>query len=176
VSTYSKGERARLGIALALVPDPHVILLDEPTDGLDPLGRRAVRDLLIELKGEGRAILLNSHLLSEAELCCDRVAILSLGRVVASGKTNELLASEACDVALRVVPLPTAEDMAKLAGLARSARLEGGLVSVTLAREGDIDKLVDAVRSRGLSLRELTPKRRGLEELFLDAVKAGAPT
>src|SRR5581483_1247197 len=73
VGTYSKGERARLGLALALLPDPKVLLLDEPTDGLDPLGRREVRDLLVELKKEGRAILLNSHLLSEAELCCDHV-------------------------------------------------------------------------------------------------------
>jgi ABC-2 type transport system ATP-binding protein len=171
VATYSKGERARLGLALALLPDPKVVLLDEPTDGLDPVGRHDVRDFLLELKAEGRAILLNSHLLSEAELCCDHVAILAQGLVVAQGETGELLAQKGSqEVVLRVVPSPSDEDLAKLAAIAKSIRRENGTLVCSLANEGDIDRLVDAVRARGLSLRELAPRRASLEQFFLDAI------
>jgi ABC-2 type transport system ATP-binding protein len=92
VGTYSKGERARLGLALALMGDPAVLLLDEPTDGLDPVGRKDVRDLLRALREEGRAVMLNSHLLAEVEACCDRVIIIKAGKVLAQGRTDELLA------------------------------------------------------------------------------------
>jgi ABC-2 type transport system ATP-binding protein len=174
VSTYSKGERARLGIALALVPDPKIILLDEPTDGLDPVGRREVRELLVALKGEGRAILLNSHLLSEAELCCDHVSILARGQVVASGKTQELLSSGTQRLTLKTVPQASDEDLAKLAALAKSARREGDALVVELAQESDVDKVVDLVRARGLSLRELTARRPSLEQYFMQAIQVPA--
>jgi ABC-2 type transport system ATP-binding protein len=171
VATYSKGERARLGLGLALVPDPRVVLLDEPTDGLDPVGRREVRDFLVELKGEGRAILLNSHLLSEAQLCCDHIAILSQGKVVASGKTSELLSQAGGrEVVARIVPAPSDDDLAKLAASAKSVRREGEQLIFGLESEGDVDKLVDAIRARGLSLRELAPRRDTLEQFFLNAI------
>jgi ABC-2 type transport system ATP-binding protein len=90
VDAMSKGMQQRLGIAQALVGDPRLLLLDEPTSALDPVGRRVVRDLLTELKGRGVAVLLNSHLLSEIELVCDRVAILSRGKIVSAGTPGEL--------------------------------------------------------------------------------------
>jgi ABC-2 type transport system ATP-binding protein len=173
VGTYSKGERARLGLALSLLPDPRVLLLDEPTDGLDPVGRREVRDLLVELKKEGRAILLNSHLLSEAELCCDHVAILARGSVVAAGKTEDLLTQGGGHVyTLRLAPAPSDEDLAELAKIAKSAKrgAEPGLVTCELAGDGAVDALVDGIRARKLSLRELAPKRATLEQYFLEAV------
>ena len=86
----SKGMQQRLGIAQALVGSPRLLLLDEPTSALDPVGRRIVRDLLVELRARGVAVLLNSHLLSEVELVCDRVAILLAGRVVREGAPAEL--------------------------------------------------------------------------------------
>src|ERR671939_1861586 len=86
----SKGMQQRLGLAQALVGAPRVLLLDEPTSALDPVGRRIVRTLLEELRGRGVSVLLNSHLLSEVELVCDRVAILSRGRVVAAGTPAQL--------------------------------------------------------------------------------------
>src|SRR5438045_976624 len=85
VKTYSKGMKQRLGIAQALLHDPEVIFLDEPTDGVDPLGRREIRALMQRLKGEGKTIFLNSHLLGEVELICDRVGILQKGEVVREG-------------------------------------------------------------------------------------------
>jgi len=90
VDAMSKGMQQRLGIAQALVGDPKLVLLDEPTSALDPVGRRTVRDLLESLRGRGVGVLLNSHLLSEVELVCDRVSIIDGGRVVAAGRPSEL--------------------------------------------------------------------------------------
>jgi len=90
VGAMSKGMQQRLGIAQALVGDPKLVLLDEPTSALDPVGRRTVRDLLESLRGRGVGVLLNSHLLSEVELVCDRVSIIDGGRVVAAGRPSEL--------------------------------------------------------------------------------------
>jgi ABC-2 type transport system ATP-binding protein len=92
VDTMSKGMQQRLGIAQALVGDPRLVLLDEPTSALDPGGRRTVRDLLVELRDEGVGVLLNSHLLSEIELVCDRVVIVDRGRVVTEGRPADLAA------------------------------------------------------------------------------------
>ena len=90
IRTYSKGMKQRLGIAQALFHDPEVIFLDEPTDGVDPVGRREIRDLLHQLKEEGKTIFLNSHLLGEVELITDRVAILDRGELIRQGTTKEL--------------------------------------------------------------------------------------
>ena len=87
---FSKGMLQRLGLAQALVNDPKLLFLDEPTDGIDPIGRKEIRDLLLRLKGEGTTIFLNSHLLSEVEMMCDRVAILNKGKVVRTGTISEL--------------------------------------------------------------------------------------
>src|SRR5512144_446051 len=92
VKRFSKGMTQRLGLAAALVHDPEVLLLDEPTDGVDPVGRREIRDLLRGEAARGRAILLNSHLLSEIELTCDRVAVLRRGKVAAHGRIADLTA------------------------------------------------------------------------------------
>ena len=91
VRQYSKGMKQRLGLAQALVTHPQVLILDEPTSDLDPMGRRAVRDLIVELKGRGTAVLLNSHLLSEVELVCDRVAIIHKGKLIKEGSVGELV-------------------------------------------------------------------------------------
>jgi ABC-2 type transport system ATP-binding protein len=90
VETMSKGMQQRLGIAQALVGRPALLLLDEPTSALDPVGRRVIRELLLEVRGRGQSVLLNSHLLSEVELVCDRVAIVDRGRLVTSGRPDEL--------------------------------------------------------------------------------------
>ena len=101
VETMSKGMQQRLGIAQALVGSPRLLMLDEPTSALDPVGRRIVRDLLLELKGRGVAVLLNSHLLSEIELVCDRVAIMLAGTVVQQGAPSELARPRGVEVELR---------------------------------------------------------------------------
>src|SRR5581483_5427419 len=112
IAEYSKGMQQRLGIAQALVGYPRLLLLDEPTSALDPLGRRLVRGLLEELRRRGVAVLLNSHLLSEVELVCDRVAILHHGRVAAAGRTEELARP-------RGVEIETAGGVREFAGASR---------------------------------------------------------
>src|SRR6185295_5982927 len=98
VGSYSKGMMQRVGVAQALVNDPQLVILDEPTDGVDPVGRREIRDVLLKLKSEGRTVFVNSHLLSELEMICDRVAILVAGRVVQQGTIDELTRDRQCFV------------------------------------------------------------------------------
>jgi ABC-2 type transport system ATP-binding protein len=147
VDGMSKGMQQRLGIAQALVGEPRILLLDEPTSALDPVGRRTVRLLLEELRGRGVSVLLNSHLLSEIELVCDRVAILLAGEVVTAGTPSELSRP-------RGVELETDEGLRLIEGVTRD----------------DVPRLVDeAVRAgrRVYGVRVLTST---LEETYLDAV------
>ena len=94
IRTYSKGMKQRLGIAQALLHDPEVIFLDEPTDGVDPVGRREIREMMQRLKEQGKTLFLNSHLLGEVELICDRVAILQRGRLIRAGDGRRIDLSE----------------------------------------------------------------------------------
>ena len=174
IGTYSKGERARIGLALALVGDPAVVLLDEPTDGLDPLGRKAVRDLLRGLRDENRAVLLNSHLLSEVEACCDRVVILKAGTVIAQGSPADLLATRRVVYVIRLAVPPTPELVRALGQECESASLlKDDQIKVTLADEAGIDRVVDFLRRQVTSIRELRPTA-SLEDVFLDLVGDGS--
>ncbi len=176
VSTYSKGERARLSLALALVGEPSVLLLDEPTDGLDPVGRKAVRELLRALRDEGKAVLVNSHLLSEVEAVCDRVAIIKAGQVVAQGATHELLAGAGRRTVYRLrlaAPLPPPA-LAALVEAHPGTRHDGVELTLPLDDPEAIDGALDLLRAQGGRLRELTP-RDTLEDVFLEVIGATPP-
>ena len=118
VDTMSKGMQQRLGIAQALIGDPQLVLLDEPTSALDPGGRRTVRDLLVGLQNEGIGVLLNSHLLSEIELVCDRVVIIDGGRVVTEGRPEDLTAPGGVEIetseGVRRLPDARREDVPRI--------------------------------------------------------------
>ena len=162
---YSKGMKQRLGIAQALLHEPDVIFLDEPTDGVDPLGRRHIREILLHLKSQGRTIFLNSHLLSEVELICDRVGILQKGEMVREGHIAELTKQQGV-IVIGLVPgqsLPIAD----LANIGYHAVAQGERWEVYLSESQCIDPVVDLLRARGLSIRHLIEKRQTLEELFL---------
>jgi ABC-2 type transport system ATP-binding protein len=177
IGTYSKGERARLGLCLALMGDPPVLLLDEPTDGLDPVGRKAVRDLLRALRDEGRAVLLNSHLLSEVEACCDHVVIIKAGQVVAQGPTPELLAGAGGKVVYRArlaEPLDAA-GLEALRARVPGATQAGAELTLPLEQVDALDPALDLLRARGGRLRELVAGQR-LEDLFLDLVGSTSST
>jgi ABC-2 type transport system ATP-binding protein len=171
VRKFSKGMTQRLGLAAALVHDPEVLLLDEPTDGVDPVGRREIRDLLREEAARGRAILLNSHLLSEIELTCDRVAVLRRGKVAAQGRIADLTAQGS---RYRMTASPVDESL--VASFRESGasveRVNGHLVLGTrdLAH---LNSLVDTLRARGGMLAELSPVRSTLEDVFVDLVRTG---
>ena len=171
VKKFSKGMVQRLGLAAALVHDPEVLLLDEPTDGVDPVGRREIRDLLREEAARGRAILLNSHLLSEIEQTCARVAILRKGRVVREGRIEDLTRR---DARYRMVADPVDEPLldAFRATGAGVERVNGHLM-LSVRDLAHVNALVDRVRADGRSLKELTPDRSTLEDVFVDLVRAG---
>ncbi|HEX9304888.1 MAG TPA: ABC transporter ATP-binding protein [Thermoanaerobaculia bacterium] len=171
VKKFSKGMTQRLGLAAALVHDPEVLLLDEPTDGVDPVGRREIRDLLRGEAARGRAILLNSHLLSEIEQTCDRVAVLSKGKVAAQGRIADLTAQGS---RYRMAVSPADENLiaAFRASGASVERVNGHLVLTTRDLQ-HLNALVDMARARGGVLSELSPVRSSLEDVFVDLVGKG---
>jgi len=172
VRKFSKGMTQRLGLAAALVHDPEVLLLDEPTDGVDPLGRREIRDLLQEEASRGKAILLNSHLLSEIELTCGRVAVLRNGTVAAEGSIESLTAKTS-----RYRLVATGVDERLLAAFRETgATVERVNGHFDLgARDLDhLNALVDRLRASGGRLQELTPVRSSLEDVFVGLVREDA--
>lgn len=173
VKKFSKGMTQRLGLAAALVHEPDVLLLDEPTDGVDPVGRREIRDLLREEAAKGRAILLNSHLLSEIELTCDRVTVLSKGKVVAAGTIAELTARPA-EAALRYRMVATKVDEELLLDFGRtgaSVTRVNGHLELGARDVAHLNDLVDRLRARGGELTELVPVRSTLEDAFVELVR-----
>jgi ABC-2 type transport system ATP-binding protein len=176
VRKYSKGMQQRLGLAQAILHDPELLVLDEPTDGVDPVGRTEMRALLKRLKGEGKTIFLNSHLLQEVELVCDRVAILDRGQLLRVGPVTELTARPGTEVELELAG-SEAEVRAALDGaaVARFAAAGPGLfrVGLTVPDQQAIDIIVDRLRGKGISIAGLTRSRRTLEEAFLGILQAG---
>ena len=168
VKKFSKGMTQRLGLAAALVHEPDVLLLDEPTDGVDPVGRREIRDLLQEEAGKGRAILLNSHLLSEVEQVCGRVAVLRRGSVAAEGSIEDLTASTS-----RYKLVASGVDDALLSALREtgaSVERVNGHFDVTARDLEQLNVLVDRLRVRGGLLQELSPVRSSLEDVFVELI------
>ncbi|HEY4752592.1 MAG TPA: ABC transporter ATP-binding protein [Candidatus Limnocylindrales bacterium] len=169
VGGFSKGMQQRLGLAVALLGDPALVILDEPTSALDPVGRDDVRTIIREARARGSAVLLNSHLLGEVERLCDRAVIVSRGRVVAAGSLGELLGEQA--VRLRVTGLPS--DLSFLGAYGPVASEDGWLVIRPVDPER-IPDVVTAVVALGGRVHAVDPGRRTLEELFLDVVRGEA--
>ena len=164
VKKFSKGMTQRLGLAMALIHSPKVLLLDEPTDGVDPVGRREIRDLLREEAKKGTAILINSHLLTEMEMTCDRVAVLRAGKVVAHGSVEELTRRSA-----KYKVTATAYDDALLTQF--GAERVNGHVELSVADLQQLNAFVDQIRARGGLVSELAPLRSTLEDVFVDLVR-----
>lgn len=170
VRKFSKGMTQRLGLACALIHSPNVLLLDEPTDGVDPVGRREIRDLLREEARNGTAVLLNSHLLSEIELTCDRVAVLRNGKVAAAGTIEELTRKSA---KYKMVAAPV-DDAVVAAFRETGAGVErvNGHIVLSVDDLQHLNALVDKLRAGGGMLSELSPVRSTLEDVFVDLVRA----
>jgi ABC-2 type transport system ATP-binding protein len=173
IRTYSKGMKQRLGLAQAMFHNPEVIFLDEPTDGVDPLGRRHIRSIMQQLKEKGKTIFLNSHLLGEVELICDRVAILQKGETIREGTVEELTHQQnQFVIGLAHGQTFPREDVQKHGFTVRPS---GDTWEVALRDGQSIDPVIDLLRSRGLSIRHLVEKRQTLEDLFLETVEAAEP-
>ncbi len=173
VGGFSKGMQQRLGLAVALIARPELVVLDEPTSALDPLGRADVRDLVLSLKERQVAVLLNSHLIGEVERVCDRVVILDKGRVAASGTLPELLGRRELRLRLDGVDARAEQRLAAAGELARS----GDAFTVTLtAAEPDPDLVPDLIAdlvALGVRVRAVEPGRISLEERLLGILRAG---
>jgi ABC-2 type transport system ATP-binding protein len=174
IRTYSKGMKQRTGLAQALMHDPDLIFLDEPTDGVDPVGRREIRDMLMKLKAQGKTIFVNSHLLGEVELICDRVAILQRGEMIRYGDIATLTKQQGMyTVRLADGDALPAVEVERLGY--QVADLGRGLWEVRLREGQTIDPVVALLSQRGLRLRHLVEKRQTLEDLFIATVDAAEP-
>jgi ABC-2 type transport system ATP-binding protein len=173
--TYSLGMKQRLGIASTLLTDPALVILDEPTNGLDPAGQREIREMIPELARQGRGVLLASHLLHEVEQVCDRVAIIRRGRLVESGRISDLVRREAV---LEIV-LPPAElerGAAVLRALPFVAGVTAGdgvlVVDVPEERGADVNR---ALAGQGIFAAAIVPRRSSLEDVFLELTEGSTP-
>lgn len=172
VGSFSKGMKQRVGIAQALVNDPEVIFLDEPTDGVDPAGRREILLLLKELREEGKTVFVNSHLLGELEMVCDRVAILSKGEIKLEGTLSELTGRR---VEYRITCGKISEELkGKLSQQAKVSWDAGDLV-IAVNQPEEVMPFLDQLRSDGVVVESLIRKATSLEDLFMETVGSDGP-
>ena len=170
--TFSKGMLQRVGIAQALIHDPKVVFLDEPMSGIDPLGRKEIRDLILSLRAEGKTVFMNTHILHDVEMICDRVAIIVKGQIRHQGRIEDFMpdARRRTDIVVASLPPETAEGLAErfeleMRGLGERIELR--------ADEKDVHGVLDRVMTVGAEVISVTPHRNSLEDVFLDAVREG---
>ena len=167
---YSKGMLQRIGIAQALVNDPEIVFMDEPMSGLDPIGRREVRDLLLSLRAQGKTVFFSSHILSDVEALCDRAAILSRGKLVRCGTVHELTGIE--DPAVEIVALgidsSALDRFSQVVSSLQSASATPNGVHLVLGDESEIDDTLALIRKCGGKLVSVNPRRASLEDIFAD--------
>lgn len=175
VHKYSKGMQQRLGIAQALLHNPELLILDEPTDGVDPVGRAEVRRLLKDLREDGTTIFLNSHQLQEIEMVCDQAAILASGRMQKMGSIDEI--TKHPNARIEFVLKGSLDDMQYALTFAETEPWETdgdhlARVIVSAEAQSDLNRCVDALRDKGIDILEMRRLRTSLEDAFLNIVSA----
>lgn len=169
IKKYSKGMMQRLGLAQAMINDPDLIFLDEPTDGVDPIGRKEIRDVLLELKSQGKTIFLNSHLLSEIELICDKVAILNKGELIEVGSVADITSSSnkyifnTSDLSEDIMNRILTEYKGTLHGM---NEFECVINSVE-----DVNKIIDYLRSSNVLIHGVNKEKNSLESMFINLIE-----
>jgi ABC-2 type transport system ATP-binding protein len=169
--TFSKGMRQRMGLAQAVMHKPAVALLDEPMSGLDPLGRRDIRNLILALRDEGCTVFFSSHILSDVEEICDRVCVLDHGRKIAEGALSSLLTGKVIEVELSAANLPPG-GLPEAVALARRAWHDGVLYHLLVDSEAKAQAVKEKIEKAGGVLRSLEPHRESLEEYFVRVTAA----
>jgi len=170
---FSKGMLQRLGLAQALVNDPRLLFLDEPTDGVDPIGRKEIRDILVQLKSRGTTIFLNSHLLSEVELVCDRVVILHKGKVLKTATMAELTTSQPI-YEIQLEAPPPADLLQELAARTYDVTPRGSALVARVRDMAQLNAIIDILRARGLTIGTVTQQKTSLEDSFITLIQGGA--
>lgn len=163
---FSKGMLQRAGLAQALMNDPELVVLDEPMSGLDPIGRKEVRDLIIELRDQGKTVFFSSHILTDIEAVADRVAIIARGALQSEGTPAELIKRTVLGIDVSVRIAADADVGGLLDGASRVRRV-GDELSLTLAASADVDTWLAAARDRGAKVIAVAPRHETLEDLFL---------
>lgn len=166
---YSKGMLQRLGLAQAMINEPQLLFLDEPTDGVDPVGRKQIRDILLHLKEIGTTIFLNSHLLSEVELICDKVAILDKGELVRIGTVEELTTRS------RTFRFETSQISDEIMdGVKKESlqlELHNGFMQVTVASQEKLNAIIDRLRESAIDIKSIVPHKQSLEESYIEILR-----
>jgi len=168
---FSRGMLQRVGIAQALLHDPKLVILDEPMGGLDPIGRKEFRDIILGLRDSGRTVFFSSHILQDIEMICDRVAILVAGRLVSLGRLDEILATEidTFEVTVRNI----SEDALRTGGVKAQQILPGDdKLLVVVRSEGDVEELLRLLAAQDGKLVSLVPRVRTLEDFFMSKVRS----
>lgn len=169
IKKYSKGMMQRLGLAQAMINDPDLIFLDEPTDGVDPIGRKEIRDVLLELKGQGKTIFLNSHLLSEIELICDKVAILNKGELIEVGRVEDITTSgnkyifTTGDLSETIMNKILTEYKGTLNGMNE--------FECSVSNIEDVNKIIDFLRASGVLIHGVSRQKNSLESMFINLIE-----
>jgi len=169
VKKYSKGMMQRLGLAQAMINEPELIFLDEPTDGVDPIGRKEIRDILIDLKERGTTIFLNSHLLSEVELVSDRVAILNEGKLLKEGTVKELTTSEEIYEIETTTDIPNIFSIPEFSSI-KITQMDNKLV-VNVKDNDELNFVIDYLRKNSINIKSVNMQKNSLEELFVSLIQ-----
>jgi len=165
---FSRGMLQRIGLAQALINEPSLVLLDEPLGGLDPLGRKEIRDIIIRLREEGKTVFLCSHILQDIEMICDRVAIIVGGKILSQGPLAELISEKILFTEVILSGLAPGE----LAGLGESLSSPGGRLLIKVFQEDKIQEILDLVKKKKAKIHSLIPRTQTLEDLFVEMVKS----
>ena len=168
IKKYSKGMLQRLGLAQSIIHDPEIIFLDEPTDGVDPIGRKEIRDILINLKNKGKTVFINSHLLSEVEMVSDKVAILNDGKLVRFGTVDELTINKQIYEIKTEIQLH--ESLITNLSNKYKIKLDEKSLILEITDNQDLNKFMDEIRKEGANITAVNQKKTSLEDLFIKSV------
>lgn len=168
---FSKGMLQRIGLAQVLIHDPELLILDEPMSGLDPVGRKEVRDLILQLREQGKTVFFSTHIIPDVETICDRVAVIVKGQIVASGRVDELVGHERTRSVEVVCEGLQRKKLDPIQGLVSRVVDRGNQCLIVLPEPERLDEAIMAIRSGGGKLISVTPQRGSLEELFVQQVQ-----
>jgi len=171
IKRFSKGMLQRLGLAQALLSDPEILFLDEPTDGVDPVGRKEIRDILKDLRSQGKTIFLNSHMLSEVEEISDRVSILNKGEVLKTGTIKEITAQSGHEIELQETP--TEELIQSLKSISGGIQATGTKLLLEGSDKQVLNSVLDHIRQKGFHIESLGARKSKLEDYFIQLIKDG---
>ena len=163
---YSRGMLQRAGLAQALINDPKLVILDEPLGGMDPLGRKEIRDIIVRFKDEGKTVFFTSHILQDIEMICDRVAIIVGGRIVREGALRDLVSEKVLFTEVTVSGIAAEA----FGDLGESLSVQGDRVLLKVFEEAKVDEVLDLVRDRRGRLVSLSPRTETLEDIFVETV------